>query len=190
MSLWVDKHQPKSLQKLDYHERQAQHLKHLVYIHTRLLFVYYSKDKIALTLYIDTLKLLTGWSRRFSTSSCLRPVWCWKEDSSFVSPPRALWGRCRTAQNWKNGISGIAHATIKNAFVLLWKLLNSQSYSMICNMVVTRFSDENIAFEQQQKSRYLVSDESSDRQILFSILVQVYLKLFTLNLIEIKVVSV
>jgi len=36
-------------------------------------------------------------------------------------------------------------------------------------MVMTRFSDENIAFEQQQKSRYLVSSESSDRHIGFPI---------------------
>jgi len=35
-------------------------------------------------------------------------------------------------------------------------------------MVMTRYSDENIAFEQQQKSRYyLVSNKSSDRHIGF-----------------------
>jgi len=49
------------------------------------------------------------------------------------------------------------------------------------------FSDENIAFEQQQKSRYLVSNESSDRHIRFPISVQLYPKCFTLNLIEIQV---
>jgi len=54
-------------------------------------------------------------------------------------------------------------------------------------MVMTRFSAENIAFEQQQKSRYLVSNESSDRHIRFPISVQLYLKCFTLNLIEIQV---
>jgi len=32
-------------------------------------------------------------------------------------------------------------------------------------MVMTRFSDENIAFEQQQKSQYLISNESRDRNI-------------------------
>jgi len=36
-------------------------------------------------------------------------------------------------------------------------------------MVMTRFSDENIAFEQQQKSRYLAFNESSDRHIGFPI---------------------
>jgi len=51
---------------------------------------------------------------------------------------------------------------------------------------MARFSDENIAFEQQQKSRYLVSNESSDRHIRFPS-VQVFLKFFTLNLIKIKV---
>jgi len=52
-------------------------------------------------------------------------------------------------------------------------------------MVMTRFSDENIAFEQQQKSRYLVSNKSSDRQIGFPVWVELYLtKFFTLNLIE------
>jgi len=56
-------------------------------------------------------------------------------------------------------------------------------------MVMTRFSDENIAFVQQQKSRYLVSNESSDRHIRFPIWVQVFLKFFTVNLIEIKVVD-
>ena len=30
MSLWVDKHRPNSLSKLDYHKEQAQHLKQLV----------------------------------------------------------------------------------------------------------------------------------------------------------------
>jgi len=54
-------------------------------------------------------------------------------------------------------------------------------------MVMTRFSDENIPFGQQQKSRYLVSNESSDRQIGFPILVQLDIKFFTLNLIEIQV---
>jgi len=54
---------------------------------------------------------------------------------------------------------------------------------------MTRFLDENIAFELQQKSRYFVSNESSDRPFRFPILVQVFLKLFTLNLIEIKVVD-
>jgi len=54
-------------------------------------------------------------------------------------------------------------------------------------MVMTRFSDENVAFEQQQKSRYLVSNESSDRHIGFPISVQLYLKCFTSNLIEIQV---
>jgi len=55
-------------------------------------------------------------------------------------------------------------------------------------MVMTRFSDENIAFEQQQKSRYLVSNKSSNCHIRFPISVQLYLKSFTLNLmIEIQV---
>jgi len=49
---------------------------------------------------------------------------------------------------------------------------------------MTRFSDEIIAFEQQQKSQYLVSNESSDRHIGFPVGVQLYLKFFTLNLIE------
>jgi len=35
------------------------------------------------------------------------------------------------------------------------------------NSFMTRFLDEKIAFEQQHKSRYLLSDESSNRQIGF-----------------------
>jgi len=54
-------------------------------------------------------------------------------------------------------------------------------------MVMTHFSDEIIAFEQQQESRYLVSNESSNYHIGFPISVQLYLKCFTQNLIEIKV---
>jgi len=37
------------------------------------------------------------------------------------------------------------------------------------HMVMTRFSDENVFFEQQQKSRYLVSNKSSDRHIGFPV---------------------
>jgi len=36
MSLWVDKHRPNNLNKLDYHKDQAQHLKKLV-INIRLI---------------------------------------------------------------------------------------------------------------------------------------------------------
>jgi len=54
-------------------------------------------------------------------------------------------------------------------------------------MDMTRFTDETIAFEQKQKSRYLASNESSDCHIGFPISVQLYLKFFTLNLIEIQV---
>jgi len=53
---------------------------------------------------------------------------------------------------------------------------------------MTRFSDENIAFSNSNKNVFvLVFNESSDRLIGFPIWVQVYLKFFTLNLIEIRV---
>lgn len=40
MSLWVDKYRPSSLNKLDYHTEQAEHLKNMVItnIYLRLLF--------------------------------------------------------------------------------------------------------------------------------------------------------
>jgi len=52
---------------------------------------------------------------------------------------------------------------------------------------MTRFSDENIAFEQQQKSRFLYPMNPAIATLDSLFECNFYLKCFTLNLIEIQV---
>ena len=79
MSLWVDKHRPTSLAKLDYHKELSSHLKKLVGVNVDIII---------------RLIVLLGSQWRYSSFIVLWTIWCWQEDEDNVCAQGALWQRC------------------------------------------------------------------------------------------------
>ena len=88
MSLWVDKHRPSTLNKLDYHKDQAAHLKKLVW-YIYIVYIYYIfKDEFYSPKYRPTDCMNS------TTVACLR---------------QALWG-CDVVANarWHRGLGPVS----------------------------------------------------------------------------------
>lgn len=82
MSLWVDKHRPTMLSKLDYHKKQAASLKKLVGYHKITL-------RMKLLLFSTHPESGTKW--RFPSSSCVWAIRFRQKDTYYVCFTRALW---------------------------------------------------------------------------------------------------
>ena len=82
MSLWVDKHRPSSLNKLDYHKEQAQWLKRLVSL--QISPKLRSRTR---TLNYVSIFAHVGSEWGFPSSTGVWSIWSWEEDKNHVCSP-------------------------------------------------------------------------------------------------------
>ena len=80
MSLWVDKHRPSSLNKLDYHKEQAQWLKRLVSLQFDQKYI--DCRKMNLCHVLSNVHVGSEWG--FPSFASVWSFWSWEEDANHV----------------------------------------------------------------------------------------------------------